>query len=422
MPKLAKVLSALEVSRLKVAGMHFVGEVPGLALNVGPTGARSWVLRMKVGGRRRDIGLGGYPAVTLAEARGKAREARDGVSKGVDPIEAKKAARSALEARQAAAKTFDQCVAAFLTLKEREWSNAKHAAQWRATLETYASPVIGSMLVRDIGTAQVMEVLSPIWTTKTETAGRVRGRIESVLDYAIVHGLRPEPNPARWRGQLDKLLPKPSKVAPVEHFVAVPVAEVGAFMAHLRDVDAMGARCLEFLIMTATRSGEARSARWTDIDLDAKVWTIPAPKMKAKRAHRVPLSSAAVALLKALPRFEDETLVFPSRKSGAKLSDMTLTQLMRRAKVTGFDRHGNRAPAVPHGFRSTFRDWAAERTAHPREAVEQALAHIVANATEAAYFRSDLFERRRQLMDDWAGFLARVERPAQVIELQRRKA
>jgi integrase len=402
--------------------MHFVGEVPGLALNVSQTGARSWILRASVGTKRRDIGLGGYPGVTLAEARQKARTARESIRQGVDPVEAKEAARSAVKARQAAAKTFDQCAASFIETKEPEWSNAKHAAQWRATLEAYASPVIGSMLVRDIGTAQVMEVLRPIWSIKTETAARVRGRIESVLDYAIVHGLRSEPNPARWRGQLDKLLPKPSKVAPVEHHVAVPIAEVGAFMAKLRDTEGMGARCLEFTILTAVRSGEARSARWADLDLDGKVWTIPAPKMKAKRVHRVPLSPAAVVLLKSLPRFADVPLVFPSRKSGSMLSDMALTQLMRRAAATGFDRQGNRAPAVPHGFRSTFRDWAAERTGHPREVVEQALAHVVANATEAAYFRSDLFERRRQLMDDWAGFLARVERPAEVIELKRRQA
>lgn len=422
MPRLAKALSALEVSRLKKPGMHFVGEVPGLALNVSPSGAKSWVLRVSVGARRRDIGLGGYPAVSLAAARQKARAARDSIRQGVDPVEAKEAARSAMKARQAAAKTFDQCVAAFIETKEAEWSNAKHAAQWRSTLQRYASPIIGSILVRDIGTAHVMEVLRPIWLTKTETATRLRGRIEAVLDYAIVHGLRAEPNPARWRGQLDKLLPKPRKVAPVEHHVAVPVSEVGAFMTKLRQYDGIAARCLEFAVLTVARSGEARSARWADIDLESKVWTIPAPKMKAKRAHRVPLSPAAVALLQSMPRFADVPLVFPSRKSGAMLSDMALTQLMRRAGATGIDRQGNRAPAVPHGFRSTFRDWAAERTGHPREVVEHALAHVVASATEAAYFRSDLFERRRHLMNDWAAFLARVERQAEVIDFKRWKA
>lgn len=420
MPKLAKPLAAIEVSRLVEPGLHFVGTVPGLALAVAPTGARSWVLRVSVGGKRRDLGLGGYPAVTLAEAHKKARDARADIGKGVDPVEAKKAVQSAARAARAAARTFDQCSESFVASRERQWSNAKHAAQWRATLSQYASPVIGSLLVRDVDTANVLQVLEPIWLAKTETATRLRGRIEAVLDWATVQGLRRGPNPAQWRGHLDLLLPKPRSVTPVRHQVAVPIAEAGTFMAALRGLDGAAARCLEFAILTAVRSGEARSARWCDIDLEAKVWTIPAPMMKAKRPHRVPLSQHAVDLLKALPKVEDEPLVFPGRKEGRPLSDMALTELMRRAKATGVDRDGARAPAVPHGFRSTFRDWAAERTAHPREAVEHALAHVVGSATEAAYFRSDLFDRRRQLMEDWASFVGRIERPAEVIELKRR--
>lgn len=422
MPKLAKPLTAIEVSRLKAPGLHFVGTVPGLALSVSDSGARSWVLRVSVGAKRRDIGLGGFPGVPLAEAHQNARRARESIRQGVDPVESKRAAQSAIRARQAAEKTFAQCAAALIDAKSAGWSNAKHAAQWRATLDAYAVPAIGKLLVRDVDTPQVLEVLRPIWGTKPETASRLRGRIEQVLDWAIVHKLRGGLNPARWRGHLDKLLPPPAKVRAVEHRVAVPVKEAAAFMRGLREREGMSARCLEFVILTATRSGEARAARWCDIDLVDKAWTIPAPMTKTKRAHRVPLSDAAVELLAALPRFEGEEQVFPGGRQGSTLSDMSLTAVMRRMVATGFDRSGERAQAVVHGFRSTFRDWAAEHTSHPRQVVERALNHTVESKVEAAYFRSDVFERRRVLMQDWAGFVGQPAIAAQVVEIRNKPA
>lgn len=406
MPKQAAELGPLAVSRLTEPGLHFVGGVPGLALQVAPTGARTWVLRMMVAGRRRDMGLGGFPAVTLAQARDAAREARAKVRDGIDPIEQSRAARSKLQAEQAAALTFDQCAAKFIKAHTPSWSNPKHAQQWTNTLQTYASPVLGELLVRDVELSHVLAVLEPIWHAKTETASRVRGRMEQVLDWATARGYRQGLNPARWRGHLDKLLPAPAKVAKVEHHDALPVGEVGAFMVKLRAAAGMGARALEFAILTAARSGEVRGARWDEIDLAGAVWTIPADRMKAGREHRVPLTVPALALLQALPRMADCPLVFPSARNG-ELSDMTLSAVLRRMKVG----------AVPHGFRSTFRDWAAERTNYPREVAEMALAHTIGDKVEAAYRRGDLFEKRRRLMDDWAAFLARVEQPGVVVPL-----
>ncbi len=422
MPRQAKSLTAIQVQRITDPGLHFVGEVPGLALNVARGGTRSWLLRATVAGKRRDIGLGGFPAVTLADARKKAREAREGISQGSDPIEARKAAQSAAKAAREAARTFDQCASAYIDTHESGWANAKHASQWRNTLATYAAPHFGNMLVREVDTAQVMAALGPIWATKTETATRLRGRIEAVLDWATVQRMRSGPNPARWRGHLSHLLPSPRKVKTPVHHPAVPVAEVGAFMAKLRGMDGTGARCLEFLALTAVRSENTRLATWSELDLDAREWRMPATRMKSKRPHRVPLSDAAVELLKSLPRFEGVELVFPGQRAGRPLSDMTLSACMQRLKVEGLDGAGERRQAVPHGLRSTFRDWASERTSHPPAAAEAALAHVVGDATEAAYARSDLFEKRRVMMQDWATFLGRVETPGIVVEFKRSAA
>lgn len=411
MPKTAIELKALDVQRLTEPGLYFVGVVPGLALQVLPSGARSWVLRVMVAGKRRDMGLGGYPAVTLAQARDLARAAREKVKSGIDPIEESRAARSAQAASRAAALTFEQCALRYIEANASGWKNAKHAQQWRNTLEQHAFPVMGKLLVRDVALSHVLAVLEPIWQTKTETASRLRGRIETVLAWATVRKYRQGDNPAQWRGHLDKLLPKPSKVADVEHHAALPIGSMGAFMASLRAADGMGARALEFVILTATRSGEVRGATWPEIDLEAKVWTIPAERMKAGKEHRVPLCDAAVALLKALPRMAGTEVVFPGTK-GQPLSDMTLAAVMRRMKVD----------AVPHGFRSTFRDWAGERTNHPREVIEHAMAHRLKDKAEAAYQRGDLFEKRRRLMGDWAAFLDRTDTPAQVIDLQSKRA
>lgn len=408
MPRIAKELGALQVSRLAGEGLHFVGGVRGLVLQVSPAGAKSWILRVRVGGKRREMGLGPYPEVSLAKAREKAAEARELVRGGVDPIQRQREAASALRAATAAALTFDECAARYIKAHEAGWRNAKHAAQWRSTIALHASPVIGSMLVRDVALPHVMQVLEPIWTTTTETAVRLRGRIELILDWAAARGLRDKDNPARWRGHLDKLLAKPSKVARREHFPALALSEVGAFMVRLRAAEGMGARALEFVALTAARSGEVRGARWGEIDMQAAVWTIPADRTKAHKEHRVPLSDAALELLRALPRIDGGELVFPSPRRGV-LSDMTLSACMRRLGVQ----------AVPHGFRSTFRDWCGERTNYPREVAEAALAHAIGDKVEAAYRRGDAFEKRRVMMSDWALFLARVEQPAQVVELRR---
>lgn len=407
MPKRAKELSALEVGRLKSEGMHPVGGVPGLYLQV--TGAaRSWILRMSVGEKRRDMGLGGFPAVTLAGAREKARAARETVAEGVDPIRARLEAQSQLKAKQITAVTFAGAARSFLDAKSDEWKSAKHRQQWENSLENYAMPVIGPMLVADVKQEHVLAILEPIWKTKTETASRVRGRIEQVLDWATVRGLRAGENPAQWRGRLDHLLAKPSKIAKVKHFPALGCDQMHAFMVDLRSRHGNGARALELAVLTAVRSGEVRGAKWSEIDLDAAQWIIPAERMKAEVEHRVPLSKPVLALLMQQPREEDTDLVFPGTK-GQPLSDMTLTNIMRRM---GLD-------AVPHGFRSTFRDWVSERTSYPSDVAEMALAHTIANKTEAAYRRGDLFAKRAQMMQAWAEFCERDSSAiGQVVQLK----
>lgn len=394
MAVLAKELSALEVGRLKSRpGLHAVGGVPGLYLQVTPTGAATWVLRTMIGSKRRAMGLGGFPAVTLAGAREKAREARLQVEQGVDPILARQKARNALRDEQARALTFDEAVRQCFDAKSDEWRNPKHRAQWKATLDTYASPFFGKMLVADVEQRHVLAALEPIWRSKTETATRVRGRIETVLDWARVRGYREGENPARWKGHLDTLLPKPSKIAKVEHHPALDANGTADFVMALRQINGMGARALEFAILTAARSGEVRGARWPEIDLDAGVWVVPAERMKGHREHRVPLSPQAIRLLKSLPTLEGSDLVFHAARGGV-LSDMTLTAVMRRMEVN----------AVPHGFRSTFRDWVAERTNYPRELAEKALAHALESSVEAAYQRGDMFARRAHMMAAWAKF------------------
>lgn len=398
MPRKAKPLSALEVSRLTLPGHHAVGTVDGLYLYVTPKGGRSWVLRAMIGTQRRHLGLGAFPEVSLAVAREAARAAREQIRQGVDPIAQRAAQRSALKVHQASAKTFEQAARAYVESHEDAWKNPKHRAQWVATLETYVFPVMGALLVRDVDQEHVLRALEPIWKTKTETASRVRGRIESVLDWAAVRKLRADDNPARWKGHLDKLLPAPSKIQKVAHHRALPFAELSGFMTVLRQREGIAARALEFAILTAARSGEVREATWDEIDLQSCVWTVPATRMKAGREHRVPLVPQAVALLRALPVGDASPLVFASLRQAA-LSDMSLTAVLRRMEVG----------AVPHGFRSTFRDWVSETTNHPRELAEQALAHTLSNKVEAAYRRGDALEKRRQLMQDWADYCYAVD-------------
>ncbi len=398
MSRKASELGALAVSRLREPGMHAVGGVSGLYLQVTASGARSWILRATIGGRRRDMGLGGFPDVTLAVAREKAREARAKIEQGTDPILERERALSILRAEQAKSMTFEAACLALIDTKSDEWRNAKHRAQWSASLETYAFPIIGKLQVGDVGQPQVLNVLQPIWKDKTETANRLRGRIEQVLDWARVRGFREGENPARWRGHLDKLLPAPTKIARVVHHRALPIDAMPSFMSDLHHRKGISPRALEFLVLTAARSGEVRGATWSEIDMDAAVWTVPAGRMKAHKEHRVPLSPQALALLASLPRIEGNELVFPAPRGGV-LSDMTLTAVMRRMELD----------AVPHGMRSTFRDWAAERTNYPREVAEMALAHTIGNAVEAAYRRGDLFTKRAEMMAAWAVFCDQME-------------
>jgi integrase len=389
----AEELTALAVSRLRDDGRHAVGGVDGLYLKIVGK-SRAWILRIMIADKRCDIGLGPFPEVTLAVARDIARDHRRTVRQGGDPLANRRAVRAAQSLERAAAKTFKECAEAYIEANKAGWKNEKHAKQWGTTLATYAYPVVGQLPVGGITIAHVLKILEPIWTTKTETASRLRGRIESVLDWARVRGFREGENPARWRGHLDKTLPAPSKVQKTEHHAALPYAELAAFIGDLRQRDGISARALEFSILCASRSGEVRNATWAEIDLAANVWTIPAERMKAGREHRIPLSAEAVSLLKAMPKIVGSDHVFPAPRGGS-LSDMSLTGVLKRMK---------RGDLTQHGFRSTFRDWAGETTTYPREVIEHALAHQLADKAEAAYQRGDLLVKRTGLMQDWAAF------------------
>lgn len=397
MPKLAKEMGALEVSRLKEDGTYAVGGVLGLNLRVVGQ-SRSWVLRYAINGARRRMGLGSFPTVTLAMAREKGREAHQKIDVGVDPIDERGSKRAQRQLEAAKKLLFRDAARQCIKAKSAEWSNSKHAGQWAATLETYAFPSIGDMDVTSIDTQHILALLEPIWNTKTETASRVRGRVETVLDWAAVFCGHKLPNPARWTGHLDQILPRPKRIAQVRHHEAVPFKEVSGVVSKIAAVEGQGARALLFQLLTAVRSGEAREAAWSEIDLELRVWTIPAERMKARREHRVPLSKQVVALLAGQARIEGCDLVFPGTKK-QPLSDMTLTAVMRRMGLT----------AVPHGFRSTFRDWAAECTDYEKDVVEMALAHTIENKVEAAYRRGDMLEKRAPLMQQWAEHCAAAQ-------------
>lgn len=405
MPKLTKELSALEVKRLNERGRFPVGTVPGLYLWVREAGTKNWLLRAVVNGKRSDIGLGGYPAVSLADAIKRAREMREGIVQGLDPLAKKKADKAAVM-------TFKKGAGHYMDLHRPGWKNAKHAQQWENTLETYVYPTMGTVPVKDVDTRHVLAVLQPHWNTKNETMVRVRNRIELVLSWAMASGHRERGlNPASWRGHLDQALPKPSRVNGRKHHPALTWQQLPGLMKKLQTVEGMSARCLEFTILTACRSGEARGATWDEIDLQGKVWSVPAERMKSGRPHRVPLSDETVKLLKALPRVDDERLVFFGRKPGTPLSDMSLTMLLRR----------HAEGVTTHGFRSTFRDWAAETTNYPNEVCEMALAHAVGDAVEAAYRRGDLFAKRAALMQEWAKYAAGTAK-GKVLPLSRKAA
>jgi integrase len=387
-------LTALAVSRAKRPGMHADGG--GLYLQITGSQGRSWVYRYARAGRTRYMGLGSFAAVSLAEARTRAAEARRLVSAGIDPIGARDG-KLAIE-RVAAARQviFREAADAFIKAHKAGWRSAKHASQWRATLATYVHPFLGALPVQQIDAGLVLHVLEPIWNEKPVTASRVRQRIEAVLDAATARGQRIGENPARWRGHLENLLPALSKVRRVQHHPALPYAELGAFMAELRKQDGLAARALELLILTATRTTEAVASRWSELDLDAALWTLPAERAKAGREHRIPLAPAVVALLRRLAKAKISEFVFSGRP-GRHLSDRALLALLERMQRPGL---------TVHGFRSTFRDWAAEQTNFAREVAEMALAHAIGDKVEAAYRRGDLLEKRRALMESWASFAA----------------
>jgi integrase len=383
-------LTAIKVAKISKPGRY--GDGNGLVLQVSKWRTKAWLFRYQRDGRERQMGLGPAGAVSLADARELARDCRKRLLTGADPIEARRTERMQARLEAARGVTFRECAERYIAAHEAGWRNDKHKAQWKSTLAKYVYPIIGNLSVASIDTALVVKVIEPVWSAKSETAGRVRGRIESILDWAKVRGFRAGDNPARWRGHLDKLLPSGRKMKAVKHHPALPYAEMPAFTVDLRSRDGISARALELLILTAVRSSEVIGARWCEFDFKAKTWTIPGQRMKSGREHRVPLSDRVLVLLSALPRQDD--YAFPGVRRGMPLSNMAMLELMR----------GMRPAYVPHGFRSTFRDWAAERTNYPNHVVEMALAHSVGDKVEAAYRRGDLFEKRRRLMADWAKY------------------
>jgi integrase len=413
----------------------------------------SWIYRYKVAGRERQMGLGevslsaGTPGLSLAEARVEAEKWRKVLRDGRDPIAERDAQRAALAAvpepderaaERAAAATFKAVAEAMMDSREPEWRNPKHRAQWRSTLDTYAYPILGALPVAEVTTDDVLRVLRPIWNTKPETASRIRGRVERVLAYGKTIGLRSGENPAAWRGHLSEALPSPAKVkrlAGSGNHPALPWPQAGAFMADLRKRDGVAPRALEFAILTAARTGEVLGAMWSEIDMGAKVWTVPAERMKAGREHRVPLSGAAVAVLAQMQQHRPKSgdgPIFPGARRGQGLSGMAMLMMLRRMNEPGEGeakdapprwRDGRTGePITAHGFRSTFRDWCGEAVAVPREVAEAALAHTVRDKVEAAYARADLLERRRPVMEEWARFLSRAVGSGEVVELVQARA
>ena len=411
MPRRAKELSDLVVSRLKKPGLHAVGgPAAGLHLQVTASGARSWVLRITVGTRvdakgktvqrRRDMGLGAYPVVTLKLARKLAGDAHEKLAQKIDPVADRRAEKSAKRAADAMQVTFREASRRYIEAKSSEWTNAKHGEQWTNTLEKYAHPVLGAMLVRDIELPHILRVLEPIWTEVNETASRVRSRVEAVLGWAGVHGYRSGDNPARWRDHLDQVLPSPAKVKKVRHHPALPLDQVGAFMRDLRARDNTSARALEFTALTAARTGEVINAEWREFDLAAALWIVPAERMKAKVEHRVPLSKAALRILRTQKATATNGYVFPGGKEKAPLSSAAMLELLK--DMAYVDKNGERV--TTHGLRSSFRDWCSEHTDYPREIAEMALAHTIDSKVEAAYRRGDLLAKRRAMMTDWETF------------------
>jgi integrase len=390
------MLTQKRIERTKKPGRYRDrgGPVKGLLLQISANGAKSYILRYELDGRERMLGLGSAATFSLKEARERGRQARQLLADGRDPVTAKQAERAAIRAAEARKLTFRQAAERYFDQHESKWRNASHRDSFLRTLRKHAA-VLADMDVAAIDTPAVLRAIDPIWKSKSVTADRVRNRIEAVIDWAVVRGHRPPgTNPARWKGHLDQVLPAAREVAPIAHHAAMPYTQIAAFMAELRTVEGCAARALEFLILTAARTGEVREAEWSEIDFEQATWTIPAGRMKAGREHRVPLSDRCIELLKALPREKGNPRIFLGHREGVALSKMALSYVMDRLdqKVT------------IHGMRSTFRDWAGERTSFAHDICEAALAHVRGDATVRAYARGDLLERRRQLMEQWARF------------------
>jgi integrase len=393
-------LSTFKVEKAKQPGMYADGG--GLYLRVAEGGSKQWIFRYVTNGRLRDMGIGPCHTLTLAEARERATEARKLRLDGTDPIDHKHQHRAAAVAAAAGLKTFRECAGGFIRDNEKKWSSVKHRDQWKTTLDDYVHPTLGNLPVASIDTPLVLKVIKPLWERVPETASRVRGRIEQVLGWATVHHYRSGDNPARWQGLLEHALPARNDVAPVKHLAALPYTQAPDFIARLRQNSSVGARCLEFIALTAARLGEANFATWdeNEIDLEARTWTIPANRTKAGKEHKVPLSDAAIAVLKAMRAIRCSDYVFPGNRNGRPLGENTVGRVGKQ--VTGD------AKFTTHGLRSTFRDWAAECTSFPNEVVEMALAHAIPSAVEKAYRRGDLFDKRHKLMDAWAAYCAKV--------------
>jgi integrase len=411
---LAERITALFARHVKQPGRY--GDGRNLYLQVrtsardtlGEAVTKSWVFRYGRFGKDIWMGLGPYPDVSLAEARELATRERKKLIQGIDPLTDKRARQRAARSAYDDMLSFAECADRYVDSQAAGWSNPKHIEQWRNTLKKLAGPIIGHLSVDEIDTALVMRCIEPLWTTRTETASRLRGRIEAVLDWAAVRGYRKGDNPARWRGHLDKLLPRPSQVVRVKHHPALPYTEAGAFMQELRTDTGVASRALEVTILTAARTNEIIGAKWSEFDLDLKTWVVPAERMKSKREHRVPLSDAAVAALKGV-KGRSKRYVFPGHKRGSHLSNTAMLQVLKRLGRTGI---------TVHGFRSTFRDWCAESTNYPADVAEMALAHTLRDKTEAAYRRGDLFEKRARLMADWARYCSKPTESATVVAIR----
>jgi len=411
MPKQAKELKDLQVRRLTCSistetgkpckTLHAVGGIPGLLLQITPTGARSWILRTMVNNKRRDIGLGPYPEIPLKSAREKARQLKELIRQGIDPIKEKREAKKIFAAQEASKITFKEAAEAFIDMKSKEFRGPRQKALWLASMRNHVFPVLGHILVSEIQRQHIETILDPIWHTITTTAETVRRRTASVLDWCQVKGYMKGQNPARWAGNLKELYPAPSKFKEVKHFDSLPYKDLPKFMANLNLREGVAARALEFSILTASRSNEVIGDKrigkpgisWSEIDLESKVWTIPAKRMKSKKSHRVPLTDKAISLLESMQVEDNTSLIFPNTKGGLP-SDNFMRSLLKRMDIE----------ATPHGFRTTFKEWARAETNYPDEQSELALSHVNSDQTRAAYARSELIEPRRKLMKEWEGF------------------